>query len=132
VDKPVDKPVQRILTLVATLILGTVIASAQPPAPDASRGKELYDKKYLCSACHGFSGQNGVGARLVPMKLTQAAFMAYVRHPHDTPTGMPPYTAKVLPDQELADIYAYIKLLPDSAKKAKDIPILNDILNSQK
>jgi mono/diheme cytochrome c family protein len=55
-----------------------------------------------------------------------------VRHPHDTPTGMPPYTAKVLPDQELGDIYAYIKSLPDSGKKAKDIPVLNDILNGQK
>jgi mono/diheme cytochrome c family protein len=124
--------VPRLLAFASALMLGAVFASAQPPAPDASKGKELYDKKYLCSACHGFSGQNGVGARLVPMKLTQAAFMAYVRHPHDTPTGMPPYTAKVLPDQELADIYGYIKSLPDSAKKAKDIPILNDILNSQK
>jgi len=66
------------------------------------------------------------------MKLTQAAFMAYVRHPHDTPTGMPPYTAKVMPDQELTDIYAYIKSFPDSVRKAKDIPVLNDILNSQK
>ena len=122
----------RPLAFAIPLMVVAVFASAQPPAGDASRGKELYDKKYLCSACHGFSGQNGVGARLVPMKLTQAAFMAYVRHPHDTPTGMPPYTAKVMPDTELADIYAYIKSLPDSAKKAKDIPILNDILNSQK
>ena len=122
----------RLLAFAIPLMVVAVFASAQPPAGDASRGKELYDKKYLCSACHGFSGQNGVGARLVPMKLTQAAFMAYVRHPHDTPTGMPPYTAKVMPDQELVDIYAYIKSLPDSAKKAKDIPILNDILNSQK
>ncbi len=122
----------RFVTLVIALILGATIAAAQQPAGEASRGKDLYDKKYLCSACHGFSGQNGVGARLVPMKLTQAAFMAYVRHPHDTPTGMPPYTAKVMPDPELADIYAYIKSLPDSTKKAKDIPILNDILNSQK
>jgi mono/diheme cytochrome c family protein len=122
----------RLLAFAIPLMVVAVFASAQPPAGDASRGKELYDKKYLCSACHGFSGQNGVGARLVPMKLTQTAFMAYVRHPHDTPTGMPPYTAKVMPDTELADIYAYIKSLPDSAKKAKDIPILNDILNSQK
>jgi mono/diheme cytochrome c family protein len=122
----------RILNFAVAFVLGAGIAAAQPPAGEASRGKDLYDKKYLCSACHGFSGQNGVGARLVPMKLTQAAFMAYVRHPHDTPTGMPPYTAKVMPNQELADIYAYIKSLPDSAKKAKDIPILNDLLNSQK
>jgi mono/diheme cytochrome c family protein len=122
----------RILNFAVAFVLGAGIAAAQPPAGEASRGKDLYDKKYLCSACHGFSGQNGGGARLVPMKLTQAAFMAYVRHPHDTPTGMPPYTAKVMPNQELADIYAYIKSLPDSAKKAKDIPILNDLLNSQK
>jgi len=118
--------------IAALFALGAMLAAAQAPTGDASRGKDLYDRKYLCSACHGFSGQNGVGARLVPMKLTQAAFMGYVRHPHDTPTGMPPYTAKVMPDQELADIYAYIKSLPDSTKKAKDIPILNDILNSQK
>lgn len=58
--------------------------------------------------------------------------MKYVRHPHDTPTGMPPYTAKVMPDQELANIYAYIKSLPDSAKTAKDIPILSDLLSNQK
>jgi mono/diheme cytochrome c family protein len=118
----------RMLTLAAALALA---AMAQPSSDDAVKGKDLYDRKYLCSACHGFSGQNGVGARLVPMKLTQAAFMKYVRHPHDTPTGMPPYTAKVMPDQELADIYAYIKSLPDSTKKATDIPILNDILNSK-
>lgn len=114
------------------LVLAAVIAAAQSPAGDASRGKPLYDKKYLCSACHGFSGQNGVGARLVPMKRTQESFTAYVRHPHDAPGGMPPYTAKVMPDQELADIYAYIKSLPDSAKKASEIPILSDILSNQK
>jgi len=113
-------------------LLLTLSASAQSLTGDAARGKEYYDKKYLCSACHGFSGQNGVGARLVPMKRTQESFFSYVRHPHDTMTGMPPYTAKVVPDQELADIYAYIKSLPDSLKKAQDIPILNDILKNQK
>ena len=121
----------RILICAIALILAGA-ASAQTPAGNAAAGKDLYNKKYLCNACHGFSGQNGSGARLVPMKRTQESFMAYVRHPHDTPTGMPPFTAKVMPDQELADIYAYIKSLPDSSKPVKEIPILNDILNSQK
>ncbi len=122
----------RILTIAAAVILGVVIAAAQPPPGDASQGKQLYNKKFMCSACHGFSGQNGVGARLVPMKLTQEAFMKYVRHPHDKPGGMPPYTAKVMPDAQLADIYAYIKSLPDSDKRPQDIPILNDLLNREK
>src|SRR3954466_10267516 len=99
--------VQRII--ICAVLAAAGLSAQQPPAGDAARGKNLYDAKYLCSACHGFSGQNGVGARLVPMKRTQESFFAYVRHPHDTPTGMPPYTAKVMPDQELADIYAYIK-----------------------
>jgi hypothetical protein len=58
-----------------------------------------------------------------------------VRHPRDprkdsSPSGqqdrMPQYSAKVLPDAELAEIYAYIKTLPDSPP-AKSIPLLNQI-----
>ena len=108
-------------------------ASAQPP--NSARGKPLYNDKYRCYACHGFSGQNGPGARLVPMKLTQAAFIALVRHPRDphpgfSPSGqqdrMPAYSAKVLPDADLADVYAYIKTLPESPA-AQDIPLLDQI-----
>ena len=37
---------------------------------------------------------------------------------------MPPFRAKVMSDQELADVYAYIKTFPEP-KAAKDIPLLN-------
>jgi hypothetical protein len=37
---------------------------------------------------------------------------------------MPPYTAKVASDQDLADIYAYLKSFP-TPPPAKDIPLLN-------
>jgi mono/diheme cytochrome c family protein len=41
------------------------------------------------------------------------------------PTGeMPPYTKKVVTDQELADIYAYLQSIPQPPP-AKSIPILN-------
>ena len=39
---------------------------------------------------------------------------------------MPAFTAKVLPDEELADIYAYLKSLP-TAVAAKDIPALSSV-----
>ena len=55
-------------------------------------------------------------------RLPFAAFSAFVRNP---PSGsMPPFRAKVMPDQELADVYAYIKSIPEP-KPAKDIPLLN-------
>jgi mono/diheme cytochrome c family protein len=122
----------RILTLPAALLLAAAAANTQTPAPpaatgDATHGKDLF-VKYSCYACHGFSGQNGNGARLVPMKFPQAGFIAYVRNP-PRPNQMPSFSPKVLADKDLADIYAYIRTLPDSSPPAGSIPILNQILS---
>jgi mono/diheme cytochrome c family protein len=124
----------RILTLPAVLLLVAAAANTQTPAPagtaptgDAKHGKELF-VKYTCYGCHGFSGQNGNGARLVPMRFPQAGFIAYVRNPPRA-NQMPSYSPKVLADTDLADIYAYIKTLPDSAPPAASVPILSQILS---
>ena len=109
------------------LVISAAGVNAQAIAGNTAKGKELF-LKYSCYACHGFSGQNGPGARLVPMKIAQAGFVSYVRNP-PRPNLMPSYSAKAVPDAEMADIYAYIKSLPDSAAPAKNIPLLNQILN---
>jgi mono/diheme cytochrome c family protein len=118
----------RIFMLPVALLVAAAAAQAQAPvAGDAKHGKELF-VKYSCYACHGFSGQNGSGARLVPMKFPQAGFIAYVRNPPRA-NQMPSFSAKVLADKDLADIYAYIKTLPDSAPPAESVPILSQILS---
>ncbi len=99
-----------------------IFASAQSPAPDAKHGKELF-LSYSCYSCHSFDGHGGAGARLVPMPLNQAAFTAFVRNAG----RMPSYSSKVLSDQKLADIYAYIKSLPTSPD-AKNIPLIQELL----
>jgi mono/diheme cytochrome c family protein len=105
-------------------VLGAaMVGAAQTPA-GAPSGKDLF-MKFNCYACHGFSGQNGSGARLVPMKMPQDAFMAFVRQGSGR---MPHYTAKVLPDAQLMAVYAYIKTLPDLTPAVKSIPALNEIL----
>jgi mono/diheme cytochrome c family protein len=106
------------------VLLLLVAANAQTP-PAGAGGKDLY-MRFTCYACHGFSGQNGSGARLVPMRMTQAAFTDIV---HKGRGGMPSYSAKVLPDAQLAEVYAYIKSLPDLTPAAKSIPVLSQILN---
>lgn len=105
------------------LLILVLIAAAQtkPPAGDAARGKELY-VKYTCYACHSFDGHGGAGARLVPMKMLLPVFTAYVR----APRIMPAYREKVMPDSELADVYAYLKSIPESPA-AKDIPLLSQM-----
>jgi mono/diheme cytochrome c family protein len=102
--------------------LGAILAFAQSPTGDARHGKDLF-LSYGCYSCHSFDGHGGAGARLVPMPLNQAGFISFVRNAG----SMPSYSAKALPDDKLADIYAYIKSLPASPN-AKNIPLIQELL----
>src|SRR5437762_10840961 len=106
------------MTRVLLMAAATLTFAAGAFAQDAAKGKALYNE-YTCYGCHGFSGQNGPGNRLVPMKMAQVAFTGYVRTPPN-PNRMPSYSPKVLTDAQLGDIYAYLKTLQD-APAAKDI-----------
>ena len=89
------------------------------PAGNAENGKKIYTS-YGCYQCHGYAAQGGAGARLAPRPMAFAAFSRYIRRPT---AQMPPYTAKVVSDQELADIYAFLQTIPPPPA-ANTIPIL--------
>ena len=57
------------------------------------------------------------------MRMNQAGFAAYIKNPRQ----MPPYTEKVLSDQQAADLWAYIKSLPESPA-ANAIPLLSRMM----
>ena len=116
----------RILVLAAAAILPAILARAQDNQGDSKKGKDIF-LAYTCYGCHGFSGQNGPGMRLAPMKLPSATFINMVRNPSQA-NRMPPYSAKVITDAQLTDVWAYLKTLPDSPA-AKDIPLLQQIKN---
>lgn len=98
------------------------LKSQQEPNGDVSKGKLLYVQTG-CYECHGYVGQGGVaGVRLAPWSRPAQALIRYVRHPLGQ---MPPYTEKVMSDQELIDVTAYLKSIP-APKPAKDIPLLAD------
>ena len=78
--------------------LGTVIRRLPEGRPI------MMSARSACEAC---------GARLAPRPIAFTAFVNYVRHPTNQ---MPPYTAKVVSDQELADIYAFLLSIPPPAK----------------
>lgn len=103
-------------------VIIVAFAVAQTPG-NPQNGKLLYVKNG-CFECHGYAGQGGVaGPRIAATPLNAQALVRYVRQPFG---AMPAYTQKVLPDPELADIYAYLKSLPP-AKAAKDIPLLRQL-----
>ena len=112
----------KILLILLPLLAVTAIAQTKPG--DAANGKRIFMRNG-CYQCHGTVGQGGLaGPRLAQTKLTAAGFTSYVRNPR--PSNMPPYREKVMTDQELADVYAYIQSLPAPAPLA-NIPLLNDL-----
>ena len=120
---------------ILALLLFAVFAAAQTPAPggDPRKGKDVY-VRFGCYGCHDYSGQGGNGAatgpRLIGLQMTETAFIAFLRSP-SRPQNMPPYTVKVMPEGQVADLYAYIKTFQPSPA-AKDIPLLNTIINQAK
>jgi cytochrome c1 len=120
----------------ATLVLMTTVSAAgaqnqttaapplAAPTGNAQRGKTLYETTLRCYACHGFDGQTG-SPRLVPMARAEDVFLAYVRKPA-TP-GMPSFVAT--PEQELRDVYAYIRSISVAAPAAESVPLLKGILD---
>ena len=93
---------------------------ASPPAGDAEKGKALFVRNG-CFQCHNYEGHGGAaGARLAPNPIPFRGFLAYVRSPRGE---MPPYTAKVMSDSELADVYAFLQSRPRPTA-ASNIPLL--------
>jgi mono/diheme cytochrome c family protein len=91
------------------------------PAGNAKNGKTVYTADG-CYECHGREAQGGAGTgpKLGPSPIPYSVFAFQVRSPRDQ---MPPYTSKVLPDSELADIYAFVQSVAQPPK-ADSIPQL--------
>ncbi len=119
-----------VIFVVATTFLCTAAINAQAPAPaqgaaaapagNVQKGKELFTA-YYCFSCHGSDGQGGAGVKIAPNPVSYTALRNYVRKPTG---GMPPYVGKLLPDADLADIYAYLRSIPPE-QSSKNIPLLN-------
>lgn len=119
--------------LVRTILFAAVCGSAvvvaaqaqEAPRGDAANGKRLYLANY-CYTCHGRVGQggayNGPAPALAKTAMPYEGLVGQTRNPSN---DMPGYSAQVLPDQELADIYAYLQSLPGPSDP-KGVALLND------
>src|ERR1051326_5739473 len=111
--------------LISVLLFASVLAAQNSPQPtsapsgNADNGKKLFLEKG-CFQCHNTLGQGGDGPRLAPKPIAYAAFKKELRQPREQ---MPAYTAKMMPDKEIADIYAYLAAIP-APPEVNSIPLL--------
>ena len=111
----------KIICMLAAMLVAA-IAFGQSNG-NAENGKRLFLRDG-CWECHGYAGQGSRdGARIASTALTAQALIRYVRRPAG---AMPAYIDKVITDQELTDIWAYLKTLP-GPRPVKDIPLLSQI-----
>jgi len=88
--------------------------------PAVNAGAALY-KKNGCYECHVNDAQGGPqGPRLGPNPIPLPRFVAYVRNPAG---DMPPFTAKVISDDDVSKIYTFLQSRP-TPPPVKDIPLL--------
>ncbi len=114
----------RIVVALAAVAAGVVFTAGAVVAASAEKGKAAF-MKYGCWQCHGTVGQGSPitsqGKVLAPDPTPYETFTAFVR---STNRAMPPYSEAVLPNEDLADIYAYLRSIPKPADY-KSIPLLN-------
>jgi ubiquinol-cytochrome c reductase cytochrome c subunit len=110
----------------ATIAAGVAFAAGSAVAADAVKGKAAYMKSG-CWQCHGTEGQGSAatsaGKVLAPDPQPLEAFTNFVR---STDRAMPPYSEKVLSNEDIADIHAFLSTIPKS-KDVKSIPLLDQI-----
>jgi mono/diheme cytochrome c family protein len=115
-----------LVVAMATIAGGQAQDAAANLTGNAERGKTLFTAAFKCASCHGTTGESG-SPRLVPMRRTQADFIRFVQKP--TANAMPAFGDQ--PAQALADVYAYIKSIPErTPPQVQSIPALNDVLKT--
>ncbi|MGO9589947.1 MAG: c-type cytochrome [Candidatus Acidiferrales bacterium] len=92
--------------------------SKDAAAGDAQDGKRVFTNAG-CVACHGAQGQGtSLAPQISPPPAELSALIAYVRQP----TGkMPPVSASTASDQDVANIYAYLKSVAPAAAATESL-----------
>ena len=110
--------------VLASLAARALFGDSAALAASAEQGRGAF-MKYGCWQCHGTQGQGSVatsnGKVLAPDPLPYESFSGFVR---STNGAMPPYSEHVLPNDDLADIHAYLSTIP-KPNDHTSIPLLS-------
>lgn len=96
--------------IVAMALAPMLLGGCNTPNGDAAEGKRWY-AMHNCSACHGQHGNDGRAAAIAAIDMSFGSFVKILRDPYSP--SMPKFPETKLPEKDAADIYAYLKSLPE-------------------
>ena len=90
-------------------VFSAAFAATPATAADGETPREVFER-VGCWSCHGYEGQGGRhGPAIARTPHNYEAFSAFVR---TTAGDMPPFTERVVPDEDLRAIHAYLQSRP--------------------
>jgi ubiquinol-cytochrome c reductase cytochrome c subunit len=108
------------------------VAKSQPPA-DAANGKKVFEK-LGCSRCHGGAGEGmpSTGKQPGPPRIagSRLSLSDFVQAVRKAKGQMPPFGAKQVSDEELADVYAFLQSAASQPKL--ELPPSSNAENGQR
>ena len=105
----------------AALAAGWLMGGASPSRRPRKKAR-MRSSRHGCWQCHGFAGQGGVaGLKLAPDPMPLESLSTFIRSSNGP---MPPYSEKVISNDDVADIHAYLASIP-KPPDYKTIPLLS-------
>lgn len=104
----------------AAAVTPTAAPTAAPTAKtatssgDPTKGAALFGSvSPPCAGCHGVKAEGGIGPKIAGTTLDLDTMQKQVRDPRSRKSGgiMPPYSKDAVSDEQIADIYAWLKSL---------------------
>lgn len=92
------------------LTIGFLAAACGPPPGNAENGQRWF-KMHNCYACHGKNANDGRAPKIAAIDRGFGSFVRFLRSPDSA--GMPSFPEEKISKQDAADIYIWLKSLPE-------------------
>jgi len=101
----------KITTLFAVFsTIGLLLTACSPPTGNAENGQKWF-QMHNCYGCHGENANNGRAPKIAAIDRGFGSFVRLLRSPDSA--SMPSFPEETISKQDAADIYTWLKSLPE-------------------
>ena len=100
-----------VIPMAVCSIAAFVLTACSPPTGNIENGQRWFTMNH-CHGCHGKNGTGGPAKEIAGLDRSFGSFVRFLRSPNSS--SMPDFTEEQLSEEDAADIYAWLRSLPQS------------------